>query len=643
MAHRRACAICALGVTTAMAGAAPARSAFTPCKDLAEVQCTTVSVPLDRSGAVGGTISLAVARVRARHPSRRAILVLQGGPGGAGRALVNGLRDVLDPALDDRELVGLDPRGTGRSGLVRCPALERETRLQHEAPAAAECARILGPARAFYTTEDTVADIEAVRAALGIASFAIYGVSYGTKTGLLYAARHPDRVDHLVLDSSLPLDGPDAFNAASLHAAPRVLTALCGARRCRRITPDPAGDLRAVAGRLARSHIHGAVVDPHGRRRATRIDGGELVQLLVSGEPFDAGLRARLPMALRSARLGDAAPILRLSTDVARATTPAAPEDLSAAVFAATLCEEARLPWARGAAPPDRLLQATAAARGIDPAALAPFGPGAAVGGSDTINLCRLWPEVTRAAPPLPPLPDVPVLLLSGDLDLRTPREDALRIAAELPRASVLRVPRTGHGALPGDPTPCAERAVGAFLRGGPVAKCRPGPTPALAPLLPRRLSAVRHHPRVRGRRGRVVAAAILTLQDVLDQVDQTVADEPASGPRGASFGGGGLRAGRWRLDGDRLRIRGVVVVPGVRVSARLDDRVEVLGTMSVDGPGRLDGRLALSDGRRLVGTVGGRPVRVRFPLASFRGSPAPAATATVRSRRVTAGPGRSG
>ncbi len=634
----RAPVICALGAVTAMVAAAPARSEFKRCPDLAGVQCARVSVPLDRSGALRGTIALDVARVRARHPSRRAILVLQGGPGGAGRGLVSGLRDLLDTALEHRDLIGLDARGTGRSGLLRCPTLERLSSVQGEGPAAAECARSLGPARAFYTTEDAVADIESVRAALGIESFAIYGVSYGTKTALHYAARHPDRVDHLVLDSTLALDGPDAFNAANLRAAPGVLNAVCGARRCRRITPDPAADVRAVAFRLARSHIHGSVIDARGRRRRARLTGGDLVQLLVSGEPFDQGLRARLPMALRSANLGDTAPILRLARDAARASSPARPEDVSAAVFAATLCEEAQLPWAGSTAPGDRLTQASAAARELGPGALAPFAPGSALGGSDTINLCRLWPQVTREAAPLPPLPDVPVLLLSGELDLRTPLEDARQVAAGFPRASLLGVPDTGHAALPGDRSACSERAVTAFLDDRAVQRCRRVPGSPVAPFLPRRLSQVRPHPHVRGRRGRVVAAALLTLADVLDQVDQAVADEEGGGRHHSTFGGGGLRAGRWRLDGDRLLIQGVVLVRSVRVSARLEDRFEATGTLSVDGPGHLNGKLAISNGRRVTGTVAGRRVLLRVPSAPFHGAGREAAAASVRTRRVVTG-----
>ena len=76
--------------------------------------------------------------------------------------------------------------------------------------AAAVCAERLGPARARYTTQETVADLEAVRAALGYERIALYGTSYGTKLAVAYARAHPDRVERLLLDSVVAPDGADA-------------------------------------------------------------------------------------------------------------------------------------------------------------------------------------------------------------------------------------------------------------------------------------------------------------------------------------------------------------------------------------------------------------------------------------------------
>jgi pimeloyl-ACP methyl ester carboxylesterase len=100
-------------------------------------------------------------------------------------------------------LVAVDGRGTGGSGPLRCPML-LPAHLEATAPAA-ECAKALGPRRDFYGTADHAEDLEAVRAALGYDSVALYGVSYGTELALAYALAHPGRVDRLLLDSvSLP-------------------------------------------------------------------------------------------------------------------------------------------------------------------------------------------------------------------------------------------------------------------------------------------------------------------------------------------------------------------------------------------------------------------------------------------------------
>src|SRR4029450_11945285 len=94
-------------------------------------------------------------------------------------------------------VIGFDQRGTGASGVLRCPELERDGRLR-SASAAEQCARRLGPKRAFYTTPDSVADMEAIRRAVGAPRLTLFGISYGTKLALAYAREHPDRVERLI-------------------------------------------------------------------------------------------------------------------------------------------------------------------------------------------------------------------------------------------------------------------------------------------------------------------------------------------------------------------------------------------------------------------------------------------------------------
>jgi pimeloyl-ACP methyl ester carboxylesterase len=54
-----------------------------------------------------------------------------------------------------------------------------------------------------YTTEDYVADLDELRAQLGLARMLLLGHSHGGVVAQAYAARHPDRVERLVLASTL--------------------------------------------------------------------------------------------------------------------------------------------------------------------------------------------------------------------------------------------------------------------------------------------------------------------------------------------------------------------------------------------------------------------------------------------------------
>ncbi len=337
----------------ALLPAPPARAAlhFERCGAFL-FKCARMSVPLDRSGATPGRVSLFVKRIKAqRRPSRGALFVLAGGPGqSATQAFEGDGLGVLSPAFRRRDLIVFDQRGTGRSGLLRCRALERSN-LFDAGRAAGACARRLGARRFHYTSRDSVEDIEALRAQLGIDKIALYGTSYGVKVALGYALTYPAHVERLVLDSVLDVDGPDPFYAPTLEALPRVLRALCRAG-CSSFTADPLEDLRRIVRRMGTRGVRGQVVDERGRRRPARVSRSELFLMLIAGD-FDPALRAALPGAVRAALDGDGAPLVRLGRrSFSVEGEPPPPRLLSTALFAATTCEEMRFPWAR-TAPPD--------------------------------------------------------------------------------------------------------------------------------------------------------------------------------------------------------------------------------------------------------------------------------------------------
>ncbi|MBN1530280.1 MAG: alpha/beta fold hydrolase [Thermoleophilaceae bacterium] len=581
-------------------------------------QCARIAVPLDHSGAVPGQLTLRVQRLRSRiRPARGAVFVLAGGPGqSAATAFGGDAAGLLYAAYRSRDVIVFDQRGTGRSGALRCGSLERSDLLD-ATEAASRCATSLGARRGFYRTVDSVEDMEALRRALGIDRIAIYGTSYGTKVALEYALRHPTHVERLALDSVVGADGPDALYRDTFAAVPRALSVLCRVS-CRSFTRDPAGDLERLIARLRERPMRGMLVDEHGRARPGLLTRPDVFGVLVAGD-FDPALRAGFPGAVRSALAGDAAPMLRLRRRAFKVEgDPPPPRVLSAALYAATSCEETAFPWAR-TSPPDpaaRLAAAGTAVSGLPASVFSPFDRGTVLR-SDLLALCAGWPAASPApAPVAGPFPDVPVLMLEGEDDLRTPVEGARRVAASFPQARLVISASTGHSALGSDPSVCARRAFDRFFRGTAIpSRCPPArrlfrPTgPA-----PRRLSAVRAIRGLPGPRGRTLAAIGLTLRDVIDDAVTELIFAPDD-PDLAR--GGGLRRGSYRIgSGGTLVLRDLAYVPGVRVSGRIRRFGErrQRGSLRVRGPGVPQGRLRLR-GREVRGPLGGRRVRARLTV----------------------------
>jgi pimeloyl-ACP methyl ester carboxylesterase len=583
--------------------------------------CARLSVPLDRGGAAAGRVSLLVKRIRARRrggATRPPLFLLAGGPGqSATDAFGADALGVLFAAYRSRDLVIFDQRGTGRSGLLRCRRLEHANLLE-AGPAAQACARRLGARRAFYTSRDSADDIDAIRGQLGAEQVALYGTSYGTKVALGYALRYPARVERLVLDSVVEANGPDPFYLDTLDAVPRALHSLCR-RRCP-WTSDPVAELAGLVERLARGPLRGRVVDRHGRTRLRRLTRVDVFSILLAGD-FDPALRAAFPGSVSAALSGDATPLLRLRRRAFEVDAePPPPRLLSSGVYAATTCEETPLPWAR-TTPPDpgeRHRQAAERAATIPDSDFEPFDRATSLA-SDTLKLCDRWPHAPVAPEVGPgPLPDVPVLLLEGEDDLRTPVENARRTAQLFPRSSLVVAPATGHSALGSDLGGCSQRAFARFFQERSVpARCprsrrpfQPSPPP------PRRLRDVPALQGSAGLRGRTLAALKLTLRDVAeDSITELIFD-----PHDPDIArGGGLRGGHYRIDGDNtLELDGVAFVPGVTLSGRLEhfDERRERGRVRVGGHAAPHGLLRLQ-GNDVRGRLGGRRVQARLDARS--------------------------
>jgi pimeloyl-ACP methyl ester carboxylesterase len=380
------------------------------------------------------------------HAPRGVLVWLVGGPGTPGVKLTAEIARQFDPEVLRRyRLVLFSSRGTG-AGSLRCPALQRAvggSDLAVPPPdAVAACADSIGEDRRFFTTADTVADLDALRQALGAKTLSLDGASYGTFVAARYAIAHPDRVARLVLDSVVPHEGLDPLEIAAFARTTDVLRMACREINC---STDPAQDLSQVV-----------------RARHNGVQLLDTLTALTSGKPE----LTAVPAALHAAAGGDYTSLDAI-VDHERPDGTTRAEDLSQGLHTATLCEDLHGPWPDAATPvPERADALAAAMAALPDQAFFPYDRDTATGNGQTLT-CAQWP----ATPVVPyhagvDLPAVPTLLLAGDHDLNTPLAWTQQEAARAPHGRLVVIPGSGHITQDVANGPAGRSEVTRFLLG---------------------------------------------------------------------------------------------------------------------------------------------------------------------------------
>ncbi|WP_433323704.1 alpha/beta hydrolase [Spirillospora sp. CA-294931] len=447
---------------TTEARTSPALSDPHPCADQPGFTCSWLTVPLDHRGQAPGELKLQVATGDNADAPKGVLLFLSGGPGQPGASLIKRISERLPEVARQYRFVMIDQRGTGRFGAIDCPMLQAQvgsSDIEPPAPEAVrECAGILGDRRHYFTTEQTLGDLDLLRRAVGVRKMSLDGVSYGSWTAARYADRYPRNVNKVVLDSVLPhVDsrGDDMLYLTGLRATARVLRDAC------RVAPacgfDPAEDLAWLV-RHRRDHVL-------------------IFDLLVSYEFADPTYRDpdanNMPPntpgdvigAIHRARHGDPA---RLDAQLRGFNSGGDPiASYSSGLHIATICGDGRFPWGTSEAPLAGRQRAIEKVRDRLPErATWPFTAETAVGNA-FVQGCRHWP-VSRhdAEAARPTLPKVPVLLLNGDRDLSTPLEWAREELRRAPHGRLVVVRGAAHSIQNRERGTAGREAVTAFLNG---------------------------------------------------------------------------------------------------------------------------------------------------------------------------------
>lgn len=429
----------ALLAQAADGAAASSRVELKPCRlpDLeTEARCGTYEVFENRAAGKGRKIPLRVVVIPAREKPVEPdpIVYFEGGPGGAAIDSASLLAEEYALALQHRDLLLVDARGTGGSHRLDCPepagmaAVEERLDSFMTPEAARRCAEVLGKDNDLsqYTTETIVDDVEEVRAALGYGKANLSGASYGTRAVLVYLRRHPESVRTAFLHSALTLDAHVPLHLArdTQEAFDRMAAACAAEAACRAAFPDPRADLDAVLRRLDREPAAVPVIDGEGTERRMRLSRNGVVQTVRYLLYRPAGLSV-LPLFLSRAAAGDLVPLAQSAFDIASAMSQGSASGLYMAV---TCSEDVAF---------------------VDRAEAERLAAGTFVGDlrvRQQLAACAAWPAAKIPPSFLEPVrSSVPALIVAGEYDPATPPELAEQVARTLARSRILAVRGGSH------------------------------------------------------------------------------------------------------------------------------------------------------------------------------------------------------
>jgi pimeloyl-ACP methyl ester carboxylesterase len=396
-------------------------------------QCGELEVPEDRSKPDGRKIKIFAAVLPANTvtPKDDPLVILAGGPGQAASYL-GPFAARLTELRRTRDVVLIDQRGTGRSSPLSCPAFKPRVDEAFETdpvPRARECVQELsaqGVDASQYTTTAWIADLEAMREALGYTRWNLWGGSYGTRVAQEYLRRYPDRVRTMTLDGVAPPGMIITLDVWRTRAA--ALTAILSAceqsTACRDAHPGVAATLAEIDRSLGPDGREVDVLDPRTgvlRREYVTLDTvlGALQPLTYAPE-----LATLLPEMLSLAARGEFGPLFAANP----AYSGNLPEQLNAALHFSVTCAE-DVPRINS-----DVLERTLS--GLPTRHLA----------EQTIAVCDVWPRGTVPDDFANPVKsDKPILLWSGGMDPVTPPANGNEVLQGFTNAKHIVAPGYGH------------------------------------------------------------------------------------------------------------------------------------------------------------------------------------------------------
>jgi pimeloyl-ACP methyl ester carboxylesterase len=583
--------------------------------------CGEIKVALDPAGQVPGRIPIAIAWLPHSNPTARSqgtIVAVEGGPGYPSIGSRSLYRGLYAPLLATRDMLLVDNRGTGRSEAILCRPLQGRHLM--ELRYVTRCGRALGRTSDLYGTAIAADDMAIVLSALRVKRVDIYGDSYGSFFVQAFAGRHPDRVRSIVLDGAYQVTGGSPWYLSTAPTLRSAFNTACA--RSPVCAPLHGTSLDRIDHMLAHLRLERSRITPS--NVAFVMDSAGLDPLAY--RDLDAAARAY-------AEANDSVPLTRL-VDEAYAEEEGAggpARSYSQGLFAAASCSDNPQAYDMRLPPPQRAQawhETLARKRATDPRLYAPFTIDEFLGmpiDYAYVPLCTTWPVASPRHPagePVPPgtrFPNVPVLVLNGDLDTITTPAEGEAATRLFSHATHVIVANTGHVTALDDFGGCASEIVRRFTVSGRIdAGCAAGVAALhLVPRFSRTLAGVDAARPLSGNQApaterRAAAAAVLAAADVLArsyEFDLT----SGSGLRGGSYSATPANA------------RDLATLSGIRWT----------GDLAVSGSAEFDAKNAIARADLTVSGVASGTLEAIWPSAG--GSAQAALDGTIDGYRLRA------
>ncbi|MGL4937156.1 alpha/beta hydrolase [Shewanella sp.] len=416
------------------------------------LQCGFVTVPENPNQPDGKQISVHYVVLPAvkNDNHEEALLAIAGGPGQSAIDNAASFNAMLNKVRQQRDILLIDQRGTGRSNLLNCDVGEQsllainDDNIDSLAEAQKCRDQLAGSDVTQYGSLNAVKDFEAVRAHLGYKKLHLYGISYGTRMAQLYMRLYPQHLATVTLDGIVPMQQGVLEIGAAIERGFDLLFKDCQqTAACHAQFPELKAEFDQVVAKLTEGPITEQVHDPVTGEKTlltmTRAKFYGAIRMAL----YQTNVRALIPHGIHQAAKGNYQPLLGLYA----LTTDGA--GMAMGMHASVVCGE-------------DIHRITPAMR--EQAKTSYVGKTMLESLEASCSVWKVPPVDASFSEPIKS--DIPTLLLSGEIDPATPPSWGELAMEKLSNAKHFIAPYATHGVAYQS---CANHLVAELVRTGSV------------------------------------------------------------------------------------------------------------------------------------------------------------------------------